>query len=80
MSRKPLPDDAVYGNATKIAALDPPIPRATLIRLQQEGKLPVTRFAGTWFTNSVALRRAKEAARKRGEEWAQPREMTEECA
>jgi hypothetical protein len=75
MSRKPLPDDAVYGNATKIAALDPPIPVSTLIRLQQEGKLPVARFAGTWFTNREALRRAKEAARKRREEWAQPREM-----
>ena len=73
MSRKPLPDDAVYGTAAKIAALIPtPVP--TLIRLQSEGKLPVARFSGTWFTNAEALRKAVHAARKRREVWAQPRE------
>jgi hypothetical protein len=81
MSHKPLPAaDAVFGTGLTIGALfDPPIPHATLIRLQAEGKLPVTRFHGTWFTNLGALRRAQKAARLRGEEWAR-RELKAEVA
>jgi hypothetical protein len=81
MSRKPLEDDAVYGTAKTIAAMVP-VPVATLIWLQQQGKLPVTRLQGVWFTNRGALQRAKQAARKRGELWAQreARGVAEESA
>jgi hypothetical protein len=77
MSRKPLKDDAFYGNAEQVAALEPRIARSTLIRLQAEGRLPVARLQGVWFTNLGAFRKAKERARERGEEWAR-RELIEE--
>ena len=69
MSRKPIEDEAVHGNLSRMSALNG-TPNGTTLWLQRHGKLPIARLGPLWVTNPKALRLAREAAVRRGERWA----------
>jgi hypothetical protein len=69
MTRKPIEDDVVLGNLSRMSALNG-TPNATTIWLQQHGKIPITRIGPLWAVNARALERAREAAFRSHEKWA----------
>ena len=78
MSRKRADDnDTVAGTATDIAKLlgdaDNPLPLATVVWLQRHGCIPCARWGPLWIANASAMKEAKERARERGDQWAQPK-------
>ena len=73
MARKPPMEDVVLGNCDAIMEVLETI-MSTTRWLEEHAKIPVARLGPLWIASRSRLLRAKEAARKRGEEWAQPRE------
>ena len=76
MAKSLVEADTIAGSATDIArALGKPL--NTTIWLQKQGCIPVARLGPLWIANRSALLAAKDRARKRGEQWAQPKREEE---